>query len=106
MKATEFLVLAVLAEGPRHGYALAQAAADRSRQQIQIRAGDLYRVLYRMQNAGLIEATTPPRREGESRRAYYRVTAEGRRAARAEARVLREVCDDLLRPSSPGLGRP
>jgi DNA-binding PadR family transcriptional regulator len=96
MKATDFLVLAVLADGPRHGYALAQAIAERSGQRTRIRPGDLYRVLYRMQNAGLIDASAPPRGEGDGRRAYYRITPAGRKAARAEAQQLRTVCDGVL----------
>lgn len=96
MKAVDFLVLAVLADGPRHGYALAQAIAERSGQRIRIRPGDLYRVLYRMKNAGLIDASAPPPGESDGRRAYYRITPAGRKAARVEARLLRVVCDDVL----------
>jgi DNA-binding PadR family transcriptional regulator len=67
MKATDFLVLAVLADGPRHGYALAQAIAERSGQRTRIRPGDLYRVLYRMQNAGTMNQPNPGFRYAPSR---------------------------------------
>lgn len=98
LRTTDFLVLAVLADGPQHGYALAQAIADRSRRRATVRPGDLYRVLYRMSRAGLIEAADPPRGSDDDsgRRTYYRITPAGRRVAREEASYLREVCASLL----------
>lgn len=98
---TDLLVLAVLAEGPRHGYALAQAIDDRSRGLARIRPGDLYRVLYRLRRAGLIEPVTPKPGQ-DDRRTSYRITPDGRRTARAEAEYLSEVCAGLLRPSARG----
>jgi len=97
LKSIELLVLAVLTEGPQHGYALAQEIERRSRQRARIRPGDLYRVLYRMTRAALIEeAATPAAARRETRRAYYRVTPLGRRTAREEASYLQEVCAALL----------
>lgn len=98
LRTTDFLVLAILSDGPQHGYALAQAIADRSRQRARIRPGDLYRVLYRMSRAGLIEAADRGRsgQADDERRTYYRITLAGRRAAREEASYLREVCAGLL----------
>jgi DNA-binding PadR family transcriptional regulator len=96
LRLTDFLVLAVLSDAPQHGYALAQAIAERSGQRARIRAGDLYRVLYRMARAGLIEAVESGRRDDDERRQYYGITAAGRRAAREEAGYLGAVCADLL----------
>lgn len=97
LRTTDLFVLAVLADGPQHGYALAQAIADRSGGRVQVRPGDLYRVLYRMDEAGLIEpAPAENRKAGDKRRAYYRITAAGRRTARDHARMLADVCGAML----------
>jgi DNA-binding PadR family transcriptional regulator len=105
MKTIDFLVLAVLSEGPCHGYALAQAITERSASRTQVRPGDLYRVLYRMKNAGLVD-TVARRQHADSRRgASYRITPEGRRAASSEAQVLRGLCDAVLRRSGATVER-
>jgi PadR family transcriptional regulator PadR len=101
LKTTDLLVLAVLREGPQHGYAIAQEIAARTRGQVTVRPGDLYRVLYRMDRAGLIEAAPPPARrrdasERDERRADYRITPLGRRVARAQATLLSEICAAVL----------
>lgn len=103
LKSIELLVLAVLADGPQHGYALAQEIERRSHQRARVRPGDLYRVLYRMSRASLIEqAATPAAAKHETRRTYYRITPLGRRTARDEATYLHEVCAGLLgRPMRP-----
>jgi DNA-binding PadR family transcriptional regulator len=105
LRTTDLLVLAVLADGPQHGYALAQAIGARTRQMIAIRPGDLYRVLYRLHDTGLVEqvpeAARPP---GDERRAYYRLTPAGRKAARDQARLLAEVCAPLFAPARGARG--
>jgi DNA-binding PadR family transcriptional regulator len=97
LKSIELLVLAVLADGPQHGYALTQEIERRSHQRARVRPGDLYRVLYRMTRASLIEqADTPAAARHETRRTYYRITPLGRRTAKEEATYLQEVCAGLL----------
>jgi PadR family transcriptional regulator PadR len=97
LKTTDLLVLAVLGDGPQHGYGLAQAIADRTRQLVQIRAADLYRVLYRMHESGSIEEVPARSRPaGDERRTYYRITPLGRRVAREQAEMLSDVCADVL----------
>ena len=103
LRTTDLLVLAALTDGPQHGYALAQEVADRSRGAVRIRPGDLYRVLYRMDAAGLIEPLPDGARpEGDERRTYYRITARGRRTARDQARMLADVCAAMLAPRKQG----
>ena len=97
LKSIELLVLAVLTDGPHHGYALAHEIERRSRLRARIRPGDLYRVLYRMSRAALIEeAPAPAAAKHETRRTYYRITPLGRRTAREEASYLHDVCAALL----------
>ena len=105
LRASDFLVLVVLVDGPQHGYAIAQAIRERSRQHVTIRPGDLYRVLYRMDRAGLIEPAPASAREtaADDRRVLYRITPHGRRVAKAQAAVMTELCAAVLpRRTTPG----
>lgn len=97
LRTTDLFVLAVLSVGPHHGYALSQAIDERSGGRVQVRPGDLYRVLYRMDAAGLIEEVPERSRPaGDARRTYYRITPLGRRTARDQAQMLAEVCGAML----------
>lgn len=95
LKPAELFVLAVLRAGPLHGYGLVQEVAARSRGRIQIRPGNLYRVLDRMLDRGLIELYERASAADE-RRTYYRITQLGRRVAQEEARLLAGVLEELL----------
>ena len=66
------LVLASLAEEPKHGYAITQDIADTMG--VRLSAGTLYAVISRLEARGLIEAL-----ESEDRRRPYRLTAAGAR---------------------------
>jgi DNA-binding PadR family transcriptional regulator len=104
LRTADLLVLAVLGDGPQHGYGLAQEIATRTKGQVAIRAADLYRVLYRMDKAGLVELAPAARRTADERRAYYRITPLGRRVARAQATLLGEICAAIVaqRPVTRG----
>jgi DNA-binding PadR family transcriptional regulator len=84
----EFHLLLALADGPRHGYAIADAVAADSGGALVPRAGSLYRVIARLVTAGRLRETAPagepPPHPGLERR-YYELTAAGRRALAAEA---------------------
>jgi DNA-binding PadR family transcriptional regulator len=67
-----FLVLASLAEEPRHGYAITQDIADTMG--VRLSAGTLYAVISRLEARGLIEPL-----ESDDRRRPYRLTAAGAR---------------------------
>ena len=85
-----FHILLALADGDRHGYAIAREVADRTDHTVRLGPGTLYGTLTRMVDAGLIEEAAPAGRkaaEGERRR-YYRLTRIGRQVAKAEARRL------------------
>ena len=95
LKPAELFVLAVLRAGPLHGYGIVQEVASRSQGRIQIRPGNLYRVLDRMLERGLIEVAGQ-RGAGDDRRTDYRITSLGWKTAQAEAKVLAGVIDELL----------
>jgi len=88
LKPDVFLILSILAQRPRHGYGIMQAAEDWPGGGMEIQAGALYRRLKWMKEEGLIQEVRP---EGEDspesdRRRCYGVTAFGRRVASEEAR--------------------
>jgi DNA-binding PadR family transcriptional regulator len=86
-------ILMTLAEDDRHGYAIIQDIAERTRGQVKLGPGTLYRSIQRMLEQGLIEETRerPAAELDDERRRYYRITPFGAAAARAEARRLTEL---------------
>ena len=88
-----FHILMALAEDDRHGYALIQAIAARTGNRVRMSAGTLYRSIHRMLEDGLIVEIDQRQRpeDDDERRRYYRITALGRTAARAEAKRLAEL---------------
>ncbi len=85
-----FHILVSLADGDRHGYAIIQDVAARTDGEVRLGPGTLYRSIQRMIEQDLIvETDTRPAPEADDeRRRYYRITALGRAAARAEAERL------------------
>ena len=100
-----FHILVALAEGERHGYAIMQDVLETTEGRIRMGPGTLYGTLKRLLEAGLIaEAGDRPDPEpGEERRRYYRLTAQGSRAATAETHRLNQI---VRAASRRGLGRP
>lgn len=91
---TTFHVLVAMAQGPRHGYAIAQEVEALTDGRIVMGPGTLYGSLQRMVAAGLIGEAENPGEEGlhAGRRRYYRITPLGSAALRSEAaRLLRAV---------------
>jgi DNA-binding PadR family transcriptional regulator len=83
----EFQVLLALADGEKHGYAIGKEVAARTDRQVQLRVATLYTVIKRLLEHGFIDecAARPDPELDDERRRYYRLTAQGRRAAEAEA---------------------
>ena len=78
------LVLASLADEPRHGYAITQDVAETMG--VRLSAGTLYAVLSRLESRGLIEPL-----ESEDRRRPYRLTAAGAHALAVQAERMSQV---------------
>jgi DNA-binding PadR family transcriptional regulator len=90
LKSIETLMLAMLADGERHGYGIRQEILAHSGGQIELEAGSLYRHIRRLESDGLVDS--PAReRPGDERRIYYRLTPFGRRVLAAEMLRLREL---------------
>jgi transcriptional regulator len=86
---TELLILSLIEARPRHGYEIGKLIELRSGGRLQYRIASLYPMLCRLEDRGLI-AGRWVEREGERRRRFYRLTAEGRRMLRRERAVWRE----------------
>ena len=85
-----FEILLALADGERHGYFIMQEVERRSDGRLSLHPGTLYRALNRLLGERLIdEVAGPPAASPDephdSRRRYYRLTDQGRDAAREEA---------------------
>ena len=72
------LLLAVLEDGPRHGYAVIEALRTGSDGALDLPTGTVYPALHRLERAGLI-ASDWETVSGRRRRAY-RLTPSGRQA--------------------------
>ncbi len=81
-----FQILVALVEGERHGYAIMQQIEERAGGAFRIGAGSLYRAIKQLVDAKFI-TEAKPKLQVHSQRRYYRITATGRRRARAEARL-------------------
>jgi DNA-binding PadR family transcriptional regulator len=85
-------ILLVLADGERHGYAIAQEVETISEGQVRMGPGTLYGSILRMTESELLEEVTSQRRdEGAERRRYYRLTTFGKRVLTLELERLTAV---------------
>jgi DNA-binding PadR family transcriptional regulator len=104
LPAATFHILMSVAEEDRHGYAIIQDVAARTRGELKLSAGTLYRSIQRMLEQGLLVETRERPEDDDERRRYYRITAFGIAVARAEARRLSELVK-LARQSGFAAGR-
>jgi PadR family transcriptional regulator PadR len=74
----ELLLLAVLAEGPAHGYAVIEALRRRSGGTFDLPEGTIYPALHRLESQGLLESTWSE--DAARRKRIYRLTPGGREA--------------------------
>src|SRR5579863_10098267 len=91
------LILATLAGGPAHGYAIAQTLRGRSSGTFDLAEGTLYPALHRLERGGLVSSDWSV--EGGRRRRTYRLTRSGERTLgerRSEWRVLASAIDAVL----------
>ena len=91
-----FLVLAALAGGQKHGYAIIQEVETLSAGHTVLRPGSLYTTLDRLAREGYIEAAGEEVVEGRLRR-YYRLSTQGTRLLAAESERRVAVSKEALR---------
>ena len=74
----DLLILAVLADGPCHGYGVSEQLRLRSGEVFDLPEGTVYPVLHRLDQAGLLESSW--NEVGGRRRRTYRLSPQGRAA--------------------------
>lgn len=82
-------ILFALASGASHGYAIIKEIEELTEGEMSPRTGSMYLALHRLLEDGLIEEADV--RGDDERRRYYRLTTDGRTAARAEAERLSQL---------------
>ena len=87
-------ILFALAGGASHGYAIIKDIEAGTNGNMRPRTGSMYLALARLLEDGFIEEADG--KGDDERRRYYRLTTEGRNAARAEA----ERLSNLVRMAS------
>ena len=90
-----FHILLALAQGERHGYGILKDVLEQTDGDVRLGPGTLYGTLQRLMEAGLVEEVPgiAPDADHDSRRRYYRITRQGRRALGADV----ERMDSLVR---------
>ena len=79
-----FHILIALADRPLHGYGIMLDIAERSDGKVKLSPGTLYGSIKQMLEDGWIEEVRGCATADDERRRYYRLTREGREAARQE----------------------
>ncbi len=95
----DMLILKVVADGPIHGYAIAQRIQDISREVLQVQQGSLYPALHRLENRKLLRAEWKATDTGRDAK-FYRLTAKGRTHLESEAESwahLRDAIERIMR---------
>jgi PadR family transcriptional regulator PadR len=80
----DLLVLAVLARGPRHGYAIIEGLREASDEVFDLAEGTVYPVLHRLERDGAL-ASEWTEANGRRRRQYRITTAGAARLEREQA---------------------
>jgi PadR family transcriptional regulator, regulatory protein PadR len=90
------LILKTLANGPLHGYEIANRIQLFSEDVLKVEEGSLYPALYRMEAAGWIEAEWGAS-ENNRRAKYYSLTKVGRKQLAAETENWERLCGAITK---------
>jgi DNA-binding PadR family transcriptional regulator len=98
LKTPAFHILAALAEGPRHGYAIRTEVEARTEGRVRLWPATLYGSIRELEEARLIsEAAGAAEADDDPRRRYYQLTPLGKRTLADEAKRMREIANAALR---------
>lgn len=89
---TPTLLLAVLLQGPLHGYAIAREIERRSKEALSLGEGSLYPALRMLESDGLVVSRWEPQPSGPARK-VYELTEAGRAEIVARTRSWREFVE-------------
>ena len=84
----DLLLLAVLADGAKHGYAVIEQLRERSEEALELPEGTVYPALHRLQKGGFL--TSEWSEVHGRRRRTYRLTDKGQSALGEQARSWEE----------------
>jgi DNA-binding PadR family transcriptional regulator len=89
----EFRILLALVDGPKHGHAIRLDVLERTEGRVDMGPGTLYGAIKRLDRRGWIEEVEASGGAGaaDGRKRTYRLTREGRHAARSEVARLEEL---------------
>jgi transcriptional regulator len=79
----DLLILKTVANGPIHGYGIAQRILVTSKELLQVQQGSLYPALHRLERKGLLKAEWRETGNGPMAK-FYSLTAAGRTCLRDE----------------------
>jgi DNA-binding PadR family transcriptional regulator len=104
LKPVDLELLLALADQERHGYGLVQAISEHTNGLVALDPGNLYRVIKRLLEDGLVAQAGQRHAEdaGGERRRYYQITPLGGRVLAAELERLRGLVNA---PSARALAR-
>src|SRR5512144_2892898 len=74
----DLLLLAILSEGPAHGYAVIDSLRQRSAGHFDLPEGTIYPALHRLEEQGLLKSRWED--DAPRRRRVYELTSKGRQA--------------------------
>lgn len=89
---TPTLVLAILRDGPLHGYGIARELERRSDHALQFKDGTLYPTLHSLESDGLIESRWDNPPKGQARK-IYEITDSGLTALEQRTQSWRSFVD-------------
>src|SRR5882757_5994745 len=95
----DLLILRVVAQGPIHGYAIAQRIQQMSRDALEVQQGSLYPALHRLEYKKFLAADWRPTETGREAK-FYRLTTKGKAQLRSETESwarLTEIVELILR---------
>jgi transcriptional regulator len=90
----DMIVLAALAAGPAHGYAIIEEIKRKSGQAFDLPEGTIYPALHRLEEAGLLASRWVTAESGRRRRVYT-LTRRGERALVGHRAVWRQFSDAM-----------
>lgn len=90
----DMIVLAALAAGPAHGYAVIEQIKIKSGQAFDLPEGTIYPILHRLEQAGLLSSRWVTAESGRRRRVYA-LTRRGERSLAERSEVWLQFCDAI-----------
>jgi PadR family transcriptional regulator len=86
----DLMVLRILANGPKHGFAISRRLSEISNEWLQVDEGSLYPALYRMEERGFLRSELLPS-DNNRRARYYAITMQGEEELRVRSKNWRQL---------------